>query len=58
MNRIAEIDPDILVFLSYALSSREIRVINLGNGKLRALIEMAGAGAVLVGLVFVGMELK
>ena len=29
-----------------------------GNGKLRNVIEMAGAGAVLLGLIFVGLELR
>ena len=29
-----------------------------GNGKLRNLVEMAGAGAIFLGLIFVGLELQ
>ena len=33
-------------------------MFDLGSGKTKALIEMAGAGAVLTGLIFVGFELN
>ena len=33
-------------------------MVDLTNGNYRALIEMIGAGAVLLGLIFVGFELK
>lgn len=33
-------------------------MFDLGTGKSKALIEMAGAGAVLTGLIFVGFELN
>ena len=33
-------------------------MIDMGNGKTKVLIEMAGASAILSGLIFVGLELK